>query len=470
MLERKVEAFLQRKQVDIGGKKILVGVSGGPDSLALLHFLWSCESKWNIKVYAAHLDHMFRGKESEDEARFVQHFCEVRNIPFEMKQIDVPRYMEETGLSAEIAARKCRYSFYKEVLDKYSIPFLALGHHGDDQIETILMRLTRGSTGKARGGIPFSRPFFQALIIRPFLCLSRGDIEEYCARHQLEPRLDPSNLEDLYTRNRFRNHVLPFLKQENPKVHEHFQRFSEELISDEMYLEQLAKEKMKQVIQKKTDGEIGININAFHCLPLPLQRRGIQLILNYLYKVKPSSLSAVHMEQIAALLKNPHPSGALDFPNGLKIIRSYETCLFIMNPIEEEKEYCFEISVPGETSLPNGDRVVCKFLSEEEDVMETDDVFVGYIEEESLPLIIRNRRDGDRIKVKGLEGTKKLKRIFMEKKIPVHKRNSWPVIADQFGRIIWVPGLRKSSLYRQKSKPGRRKFLISYIRNEQLGG
>ena len=251
MLERKVEAFLQRKQFAIENQGIVVGVSGGPDSLALLHFLWSARRKWNLQIVAAHLDHMFRGEESKNEARFVQEFCRERNIPFELKQIDVPRYQEIRGLSAEVAGRECRYDFFKEVLMKYQYPLLALGHHGDDQVETILMRLTRGSTGKARAGIPFSRKFHDALLFRPFLCLNREAIEGYCHFHQLDPRRDPSNELDIYSSNRFRKTVIPFLRKENPRVHEQFQRFSEDLESDESLLQELAAQKMNTVMKGK---------------------------------------------------------------------------------------------------------------------------------------------------------------------------------------------------------------------------
>lgn len=471
MLERKVEAFLKKRQFPINNIGILVGVSGGPDSLALLHFLWSQKGKWNVEIYAAHVDHMFRGKESEEEALFVQRFCEDRKIPFEMTQMNIPDYMEKTGLSSQVAARERRYEFFQQVMDKYNLSTLALGHHGDDQIETILMRLTRGSAGKARAGIPFSRIFHDRVLVRPFLCLNREEIEEYCLLHQLEPRRDPSNEKDVYSRNRFRKYILPFLRKENPQVHEQFQRLSEELESDEEFLVQLTEERLKLVITEKRDARVSIDIEAFNLMPLPLQRRGIQLILNYLYKVRPASLSAIHIEKIFSILKSPHPSGTLDFPNGLKVVRSYQECSFQFHTQTNQTSYNLEMSKPGEVFLPNGDILMMEVLHGEEMRITSPAQILLYMEEDVLPLVIRTRKNGDRMTIKGMNGTKKLKNLFIDEKVPIHMRNGWPIVTDRNDQIIWVPGLKKSNLYSVRDyEVSQRIILLTYISNDLLGG
>lgn len=463
MLEQKVETFLRRKQFPIENKSIVIGVSGGPDSLALLHFLWSREEKWHIKVVAAHVDHMLRGSESEEEALFVKEFCRQRGIPFEWKQINVPLYMEKSGVSVEIAARNCRYAFFKEVLEKYSCPLLALGHHGDDQVETILMRLTRGSTGKARAGIPFSRPFAHATLFRPFLCVSRDEIEEYCKKYNLDPRRDSSNEELIYTRNRFRKRILPFLKKENPQVHEHFQRFSEDLQEDEAFLHELAKEKLNTVVKAKNHENWLVDVQKLNDLPYPLQRRGIQLILNCLYKEKPSSLSAVHIDQILQLVRSSHPSGMLDLPNGLKVIRSYGECTFGFEQEGKENPYKIEITKSGEYFLPNGDKLEVNFG---EHICCTSDknTMIVHIDEKDLPLFVRTREKGDRMTIKGMKGSKKIKDIFIDEKIPLHKRNSWPIVTNRSNEIIWLCGLKKGNLYQRKDSSQRRTIFMKYIR------
>ncbi|KAB2328833.1 tRNA lysidine(34) synthetase TilS [Cytobacillus depressus] len=442
MLDAKVRAFLERNALNLNNKRLLIGVSGGPDSLALLHYLSSKKQQWNLSIIAAHVDHMFRGEESLAEAEFVRQFCKVRNILFEMEQIDVPTYIKETGKSSQIAARECRYRFFDKVMDKYEADYLVLGHHGDDQVETILMRLTRGSSGDARAGIAFLRPFGNGEILRPFLCLNRAEIEHYCLEQKLDPRRDPSNEKGIYSRNRFRKEVLPFLKRENPQVHEHFQRFSEEIRSDEAFLQELTVQKMNKVMEKKTAQEIILNIRAFHAMPIPLQRRGIQLILNYLYKKKPASLSALHTENVISLIGSPNPSGILHFPSGLKIVRSYEKCHFQFGfcPVQS---FRFEIAEPGEVNLPNGSSISFAYTKGSLESFQSHSILLER-DAITLPLIIRTREAGDRMTLKGMQGSKKIKDIFIDKKVPLQDRNSWPIVTDSKGEILWIPRLKES--------------------------
>lgn len=440
MLDAKVSSFLKRRGMSLNETKLLIGVSGGPDSLALLHYFWSKKSLFNMNIVVAHVDHMFRGEESFAEAQFVKRFCEERDIPFEMIQMNVPEYMEQTGKSTQIASRECRYSFFENVMEKYSLDYLALGHHGDDQVETILMRLTRGSTGDARAGMAFIRPFGLKKIIRPFLCLNRQEIENYCIEQGLQPRRDPSNEKGIYCRNRFRKEIMPFLKKENPHVHEHFQRFSEEMIDDEVFLQELTVQKMNKVMKKKTVGEIIININDFQAIPMPLQRRGIQLILNYLYKKRPSSLSALHNEKVLLLLSSPHPSGTLNFPNGLNIVRSYGECHFTFH-CRTVQSYRFEMVEPGKVELPNGGIITMEF-TDCADGLSANTLLLNR-DHHIFPLVIRTRKEGDRMTLKGMKGTKKIKDIFIDKKIPLQEREAWPIVTDGNDRILWVPGLKE---------------------------
>lgn len=441
MLGKKVDNFLHHQGNVLKNKGVVVGVSGGPDSLALLHYLWSRRDSWNLSIVAAHLDHMFRGEESYREAKFVEEFCGKHDISFAVKHIDVPAYIEETKKNSQVAARECRYSFLKDVMEAYQFPYLALGHHGDDQIETILMRMTRGSTGKARAGILFKRPFFGGQIIRPFLCLNRSEIEEYCIQNKLDPRRDPSNEKDVYSRNRFRKSVLPFLKAENPQVHEHFQRFSEELQSDEELLQGLTVNKMNKVMKKDKD-KISVDIKKFTAMPIPLQRRGIQLILKYLYKERLDSLSAIHIDQLFSLIRNSQPSGMLNFPFGLRAIRSYDELQFTFLQ-KVTAPYRYEISGSGIMKLPNGDEISIEFTNTR--LVKTDiNQLILDSNEISLPIVIRTRKNGDRISIKGMGGTKKIKEIFIEQKIPIHDRNEWPIVTDSKDRILWVPGIKKA--------------------------
>lgn len=233
--ERKVDDFIKTNTLITKGDSVLIGVSGGPDSVALLHYLVQKRNIYNISIRAAHVDHMLRGKDSYNDLLFVQELCKQWNIPCEAIRINIQEKMGALNKGMEETARIYRYRFFQDIMEKYQHNKLLLGHHGDDQIETILMRLTRGSTGKGRAGIPLRRAFANREIIRPLLCVTKKEIEEYCHIHDLSIRIDSSNFEQDYTRNRFRLNVLPFLKKENNHVHEHFQRFSEEILSDEAF-------------------------------------------------------------------------------------------------------------------------------------------------------------------------------------------------------------------------------------------
>lgn len=439
-MEAKIDCFLKQKGFTFSGKKVLAGVSGGPDSLALLNYLFNKQQQQDFHLVVAHLDHMFRGEESVQDAKFVEQFCLAKGIPFKMKRVNVPEYIEKTGKSPEVAARECRYQFFAEVMTECELSHLVLGHHGDDQIETVLMRLTRGSTGAARAGIPFMRPFQKGTIIRPLLCLSRNEIEQYCRVYNLQPRHDSSNDKDDYLRNRFRKYVLPFLKKENGNVHEHFRRYSEELQQDEEYLQELTKEKMNTVWRKKSPDKVTIDLDAFEKLPLPLQRRGIQLILTYLYQHKPQALSAVHIDSFFSLIDRENPSGRLDFPSGLKVVRSYRLCHFLFSP-NQRSSFHYILEEPGNCKLPNGDYITIERLKTPVDT-DSNSILLNS-RDVPFPVIIRTKEQGDRMSLKGMEGTKKVKSIFIDHKIPISDREGWPVVTDGKNRILWLPRLKK---------------------------
>ncbi|WP_409272985.1 tRNA lysidine(34) synthetase TilS [Neobacillus sp. SCS-31] len=467
MLEDKTEEILKRKSISLEGSRVLVGVSGGPDSMALLHYLWEKKKPLGMELAAAHVDHMFRGDESLDDAFFVKGFCEERGIPFAMERADVPEIIRQTGKNPQEAAREARYRFFQGQMKKHGYTFLALAHHGDDQMETILMRLTRGSTGRGRAGIPFMRPFEGGIIIRPFLGASREDIIDFCRRKGIDFRIDPSNEKDVYSRNRFRKTILPFLKKENPLVHEHFQRYSEETESDEAFLEELAASRMVTVIKSRERGKVVLDILAFLGMPMPLQRRGIQLILNYLYAGRHASLAAVHIDQVISLLNRPHPSGNLDLPGGLTVTRSYSECIFHFGR-HEKLEFRIEMHGPGKVALPNGDVISIERARSVEQGAGQGCAYLPALDI-SFPLIIRTKENGDRMTLKGMEGTRKLKDIFIDNKVPVSDRKTWPVITDSTGRIVWLPGLKKSALD-SAGNPEEGYLKLLYIKEPTSGG
>ncbi|WP_078543188.1 tRNA lysidine(34) synthetase TilS [Litchfieldia alkalitelluris] len=439
-----VEKFIKSNQLIVENTIIVVGVSGGPDSLALLHYLMNTYHEKGIKLIAAHVDHMFRGKESEEDLLFVKRFCNELHIPFESAQIDVKHYQKEKGISSQLAARECRYRFFDETMKKYQAHFLALGHHGDDQVETVLMRLVRGALPSSFAGMRAKRPFSTGHIIRPFLSITKDDIKGYCEAFQLSPRIDPSNDLDTYTRNRFRHHVLPFLKEENKQVHTKFQRFSEIVYEDESLLQELTVQRMNTVFKKKSKEHVTISISEFLAMPKSLQRRGIQLILNYLYWRTSPDLSLIHIDNLLSFLEKEHPSGSLDFPQGLQIIRSYNECYFTFSPKKAEP---FTIIIQNETNIQfdNGYELVCKIWENYSEELTGDDIFIIDSDSFSFPFFARTRKTGDKMTQKGMKGTKKVKDIFIDKKVDRSMRDTWPIITDVNDTILWIPLIKKST-------------------------
>jgi tRNA(Ile)-lysidine synthase len=440
-----VNDFIKKHQLLTSHSIVVVGVSGGPDSLALLHFFHSIREEWNLSLIAAHVDHMFRGEESLEDLHFVQNVSHQLNIKFVSERVNVPDYQHEHKVSPQVAARECRYAFFRKAMEKEKADFLALGHHGDDQIETMLMRQVRGSFGIGLAGIRPIREFANGKIIRPFLTVTKDQIERYCHQYELNPRRDPTNQKDDYMRNRFRHHILPFLKQENELVHKKYQSLSEVWIEEQEYLTTLAMEKLDEVVVRKDEREIVASCNRLSQLAKPLQRRTIHLILNYLYRKISPSHSSTHIENILVLLERKHPSGILHFPSGLNVIRSYDNCIFSFEN-NNNKPYRLELDVPGRVNLPNGGVISAQKKKEYPMNFQGNNMFVCPAEMIGLPLTIRTRDEGDRMSCQGMKGNKKVKKIFIDQKIPRIDRDRWPIVEDASGNILWIPGLKKSSI------------------------
>ncbi|RXJ00925.1 tRNA lysidine(34) synthetase TilS [Anaerobacillus alkaliphilus] len=438
-----VNSFINKHSLLSEGATVVVGVSGGPDSLALLHYLHKELKQLHITIIAAHVDHMLR-EESADEYRFVESYCLEEGITFEGTKANVKQYQETHKVSVQVAARECRYQFFELVMQNYKGHFLALAHHGDDQIETMIMRQVRGAHGYGLAGIPVKRPFSCGVLIRPFLCLSKEDILTYCKDEDLQPKIDLSNFTSKYMRNRIRNEVLPILKRENPAVHLKFQQQSELLTEDEQLLEQLAREKLEDVILKKEPKKIVLAISTLISCPISLQRRGFQLILNYLYEQNIPEITTIHMNDFLQFLNNRHPSGSLDFPNGLSITKSYDKCFLEFEKQKGVSFYEDQLLIPGIVTLKKG-KIIGEVIEANQKAPITRNTMVCDKEKLKLPLIIRNRQKGDSMFINGMRGTKKLKALFIDEKVPRDERESWPIVVNGDGEILWVPKLRKAN-------------------------
>jgi len=269
---------------------------------------------------------------------------------------------------------------------------------------------------------------------------------DYLKAHEVPFRHDSSNDKDAYRRNRLRHHILPILKEEFPGLHQRFQAFSEQIQESEQYIGALMEKEWIDVIKSKANNRVVLDRKPLLFMAKPLQRRGIQLILNYLYNNEiPPSLSSIHIDNLLSLLESEHPSGRLHFPNGLQVIKSYNECTLTFDKDESDKAYKHLLEVPGNVKLPTDIMITSEIWTQDkpQDVKENQAVID--LSKVVLPLYARTRLDGDRIKLKGTNGSKKIKSIFIEGKIPLQQRDTWPLIVDANQEILWMPMLKRST-------------------------
>ncbi len=442
-MEQTVSQFMNRHALIHKKATVLVGVSGGPDSMVLLHLYKQIMKKWDIRVIALSIDHQLRGDEGAADVAFVKSQCDAWDIPFVETSIDVASYKEKEKLSTQVAARTLRYKFFAEQMCTYEADYLALGHHADDQVETMAMGFVHQTSPRSAAGIPVKRPFSQGLIVRPLLCVPKKMVYTYARAYDIPFRMDPSNEDDTYERNYFRKHIVPLFIQRNPNVQTTMQHMSERLIEDEQYMESEAKKVVKQLVSFSSDEKKAvIKIDEFLLFPIALQRRSFHLLLNYLYHQKGENHTYIHEQAFFALCHHEKAHAQIDLPNDLKIAKVYGTIHFSIGENKQEKPYRYELSVPGTVTLPDGAQVSTSFTQTPPKADKH--TYICQLQEAHLPLYVRTRKEGDRMSWKGLQGTKKLKDLFIDAKIAQHERSTWPIVTDGNDRVMWVVGIRKA--------------------------
>ena len=405
---------------------LCIGVSGGPDSMALLDLMIKLKSELDLVLVVAHVNHNIR-EESKEEEAYLREFCNNMGLHFECFKIE---HYGDDNFHNE--ARTIRYNFFDKVCKDYNAKFLLTAHHGDDLVETILMRIVRGSSLKGYSG--FSKVIVKDdyTILRPLITVTKDDLTNYCNENNIKYFIDKSNLKDVYTRNRYRKYVLPFLKEEDKMVHEKFLKFSETLLEYNNFIER----EVSQVINKVFKNGV-LDISKFKELDHLLQSKIISNILEKIYGDDLLIITNTHVNLIFDLINSYKPNSVVHLPNNVKAIKSYNELSFAFM---EEVDDKYEIELDSVANLPNGMII--------EKVSDTDDTS-NYVtrlssKDVSLPLYVRTRRNGDKMSVKGMEGHKKVNDIFIDNKIVSKDRNVWPVLVDAEERVIWVPGLKKS--------------------------
>ncbi len=403
---------------------VVVATSGGPDSMLLLHLLCDIKNDVNINVIAIHINHHLR-EESSKEALFVEDFCEKNSVIYEYREINF------YNGNIEADARTKRYEYFSEIVNKYQAKYLFTAHHGDDLLETILMRLTRGSSIKGYSGFPKETDMGSYKLIRPFITLTKEEILNYMDKNNFKYVIDNSNFSRDYTRNRYRLDMLPFLKKENKNVHLKFLKFSEELIKVNEFLDKYVKKIIEDIKDEK-----GLKITELLKLDSFLLDKVIEHEISLVYINNLYLINDKHVSIIKEIINNKNSNLIVNLPNNVLAIKEYNYLKFVHNK-ERCKDFCYILD--DYVKVPSG--VIKKI---EESNLKSNYVIRLNSKKIKLPIYVRNRQDGDKMEVKNLNGTKKIKDILIDSKVSLDKRDIFPIVTDSDNTIIWLPGVKKS--------------------------
>ena len=423
---------------------IVIGVSSGPDSMALLHMIMKNTKK---KIVCAHINHNVR-IDSNEEEKYLKEYCMNNNIIFEHTKIT--KYNEN---NFENEARKKRYKFYEKILKKYETHYLLLAHHGDDLIETVLMKITRGSNLEGYAGIKTISKMNNYTIIRPLLNYTKEDLIQYNKDNNIKYYIDESNNDTTYTRNRYRKNLLPILKKEDKNIHLKFLKYSNTLQEYYNYIEDITKDKIETIYKKNTiDIDLFIKEHPF------IQKNILFYILSNIYKNKANIIKEKHIEEIIKIATSNKPNQEINLPNNYIAKKRYNY-IYITKKINNKKNY--KIKLEKKIKVNN-------IIIEKVNKIETDGNDVCRLNSKNikLPLYIRNKKNGDYFNVLGLNGTKKIKDIFIEKKIPIDERDNYPLLVDANDNILWIPNIKKSK-YNVKKDELYDIILTSYKEREE---
>lgn len=299
-MKNKVIDTIKKHKLIQPGDKIVLGVSGGPDSISMLNILNEIKDEYNFEIYVAHINHMIR-EEAEDDEKYVQNYCKKNGIESFIKRIDVQQIANTKKIGTEEAGRKVRYEFFEEVIEKVGANKIAVAHNKNDKIETIIMNLLRGSGLSGLKGI---EPIRDNKYIRPLIECDRSEIEKYCEDYKLNPRIDKTNFENEYTRNKIRNIVIPYIKQEfNPNIIETMDRLSQVATDESDYIDLQTYKIYQKILIEKTENQIILKLKEFNEQEKVIKNRLILLVTKQLMG-STQGIEKIHIEDIIKLCRN----------------------------------------------------------------------------------------------------------------------------------------------------------------------
>jgi len=473
-LLKKVKGTINKYSMLSEADHVLIGLSGGADSVCLTVVLNKLKEEFNLSLSAVYIDHGLRPEEAAEEESFCQRLCDNLAINFYTKRVDARGYAKENKLNLQEAGRELRYQVYEELSKDIKAGKIALGHNADDQAETFLMRLLRGSGERGLSGIPPLRGLEfrvqsseskKISVIRPLIEIERKEIEGFLTTHasRLTPHaslpfmIDSSNLKKDYLRNWIRLGVFPELKRRNPLLVRNICRTMDILREEDEYLELIAQRRLTSLTSRKADDMIELSLLPLQALEKPILRRLIRKAIDVLKGLR--GIDFVHSEDIIRLIKIGKSGDRLYLPNGVRVLKGYSTILLTSRPPLKLSPITF--TVPGEVVLREAGITLRAEISEEiSDRFNGKTSAVFDLDKLSLPLEVRARKDGDYFYPSGFGKRKKLQDFFVDNKIPRDERDAIPILVSG-GEVIWIVGHRMDERFR--AKEGTKRFLIVKI-------
>lgn len=445
MVDSVLDTIKKYNMLEIGDK-VIVALSGGPDSVCLLHILYTLKQKYNLTIYAAHVNHCLRGEEADADEEYAKKLSARLGIECFVKRVDINKLSKERGLSSESAGREARYEFFEELRKRLQANKIALAHNANDQAETVLMRIIRGSGMEGITGI---KPIRGNIFIRPIINIRRGSIEKYCEVNDLNPRIDKTNLENIYARNKIRLELIPYIEENfNEDIISTLNRFADTISRDNDYLESLSQEMYKSYCEKK-EHKVIIYKEAFEeqeAILTRIVRKAISEIKGNLYNVE-----KVHIYDLLKL-QDGTTGRKINLPDNVTAFNNYGNIELSRNKTSSKNEAQSEYTLSIDTK-----KLIEKFnisislriISPNERINFKDGEYTKYFDADKVKnkVIVRSRKDGDRFTPFGMKNSKKLKDFFIDLKVPQEERDKIPLICfDE--EIGWVVGFRISENYK----------------------
>ncbi len=425
-MNKKITAFIEENRLIENGDTVIVALSGGADSVTLLHILCSEKEKYDLTIRAAHLNHGIRGEEADRDERFVGELCEGLGIPLDVRRADIPATARERGISEELCGREARYAFFAELSEAYGAR-VATAHNRDDNAETVLWNLIRGAGVGGLSGIPPKRGAF----IRPLLCCSRAEIEAYCAQNGLRFVTDSTNLEPQYTRNRIRLQIMPLLRELNTSADGNIVRTAEIMRETDAYLENISSLELK-----RCQTNSGYDCEGLLRLPPAVRAYALRTLADAVG----APMDHTHVALVTDAMR---VGGAVSLGGGYSAVCAQGILRIIADNADKNAVECVPLAAyPGAIRLQIQDgRIFCDGTPI--DRQKINNLFLNNL----IPCdiitddtVVRLRREGDSFSDSRRGVTKTLKKLFNELKIPREKRDSVLIAADG-SRVLWIEGV-----------------------------